>query len=62
MRTTLVSDATGRKLIPGYSVDQPDAPVRMLGYNRADPNAGNTTEMAEPSDAPKSPVGREFES
>jgi hypothetical protein len=34
----------------------------MLGYNRADPNTGNTTEMAEPSDAPKSPVGRDFES
>jgi hypothetical protein len=49
-------------LYRGYSVDQPDAPVKMLGYNRSDPNAGNTTEMAEPSDAPKSPVGRDFES
>jgi hypothetical protein len=46
----------------GYSLDHPDARVKMLGYNRTDQKSTNNTEMAEPSDARKSPVGREFES
>ena len=46
----------------GYSLDHPDARLKVLGYNRSGANSRNNIELAEPSDAPKSPVGRQWES